>query len=108
MPSLNTVHFLTWPTAETYLCGADAVGRRNTARDTNHWNTSCVKCLTKRTPSHRRRPSKQTIAKHQMPRRDKPAGHLFSRTEDCGWILGVLRPVEYCAMGCAASGIFVV
>jgi hypothetical protein len=45
MPSLNTVHFLTWPTAETYLCGADAVGRRNTARDTDHWNTSCVKCL---------------------------------------------------------------
>jgi hypothetical protein len=45
MPSLNTVHFLTWPTAETYLCGADAVGRRNTARDTDHGNTSCVKCL---------------------------------------------------------------
>jgi hypothetical protein len=45
MPSSNIVHFLTWPTAEEYLCGADAVGRRNTARDTDHWNTSCVPCM---------------------------------------------------------------
>lgn len=45
MPSLNTVHFLTWPTAGEYLCGADAVGRRSTSRDTDHWQTSCVNCL---------------------------------------------------------------
>lgn len=45
MPSLNTVHFLTWPTAEEYACGADAVGRRNTARDTDEKQTNCVDCL---------------------------------------------------------------
>lgn len=39
------VHYLTWPTSATYLCGADAVGRRSTERDTDHWNTTCTDCL---------------------------------------------------------------
>ena len=45
MLSQNTVHFLTWPTAGEYACGADAVGRRNTARDTDEKQTTCVNCL---------------------------------------------------------------
>lgn len=44
------VHFLSWTTSSTYLCGADAVGRRNTARDTDHWNTTCIPCMDH--PSH--------------------------------------------------------
>jgi hypothetical protein len=41
----GAVHYLTWPTSATYLCGADAVGRRSTQRDTDHWNTTCTGCL---------------------------------------------------------------
>lgn len=48
--SVGAVHFLTWLTSSTFLCGADAVGRRNTTRDTDHWNTSCVPCMDH--PSH--------------------------------------------------------
>jgi hypothetical protein len=44
MPS-NIVHFLTWGSAESYACGADAVGRRNTARDTDEKQTTCGGCL---------------------------------------------------------------
>jgi hypothetical protein len=44
MPSSKIVHFLTWRTAGTYLCGADAVGRRNTARDTDPEQTTCGGC----------------------------------------------------------------
>lgn len=42
---VGPVHYLTWPTSSTYLCGADAVGRRSTERDTDHWNTTCTDCL---------------------------------------------------------------
>ena len=45
MPSLNIVHFLTYGAAESYACGADAVGRRSTARDTDPEQTTCVDCL---------------------------------------------------------------
>lgn len=44
-PSVGAVHYLAWPTSSTYLCDADAVGRRNTARDTAPQNTTCPKCL---------------------------------------------------------------
>lgn len=48
MPSLNTVHFLTHGLAESYACGADAVGRRNTGRDTDPGQTTCADCLAHR------------------------------------------------------------
>ncbi|MGY4541160.1 hypothetical protein ACVWY0_001069 [Arthrobacter sp. UYNi723] len=51
------VHHLTWPTSSTYLCGADAVGRRSTERDTDHWNTTCSNCL-----NHRMHPFAQEAA----------------------------------------------
>lgn len=42
---LGIIHYLHWPTASTYPCGANAVGRRNTAVDTKAANTSCAHCL---------------------------------------------------------------
>lgn len=42
---VGPVHYLIWPTSSTYLCGAEAVGRRSTERDTDHWNTTCTDCL---------------------------------------------------------------
>jgi hypothetical protein len=45
MPSQNTVQFLTYGAAESYACGADALGRRNTARDTDPGQTTCMGCL---------------------------------------------------------------
>lgn len=42
---LAIIHFLTYPTSSTYLCGADAVGRRNTRVDPDPANTSCAACL---------------------------------------------------------------
>lgn len=43
--SVGAVHYLAWPTSSTYLCDADAVGRRNTLRDTGPQNTTCPECL---------------------------------------------------------------
>lgn len=42
---LGITHYLHWPTASTYLCGANAVGRRRTDVDTKAVNTSCAPCL---------------------------------------------------------------
>lgn len=42
---LAIIHFLNYPTASTYLCGTDAVGRRSTRRDGDPANTSCAACL---------------------------------------------------------------
>lgn len=41
----GTAHYLTWPTAETYACGANAVGRRNTRTDTDIHLTTCAPCI---------------------------------------------------------------
>lgn len=37
-------HFLTWPTSSTAVCGADVVGQRNSARDTDPEQTTCQRC----------------------------------------------------------------
>lgn len=42
----GTTHYLTWPTAESYACGANAVGRRNTRTDTDRTQTTCEQCTT--------------------------------------------------------------
>lgn len=42
---MHIIHFLHWPTSSTYLCGADAVGRRSTRRDGDPENTTCARCL---------------------------------------------------------------
>lgn len=39
------VHFLPYPTSETFHCNADAVGRRNIQIQTNPDNTTCARCL---------------------------------------------------------------
>lgn len=44
-PAIHMIHFLTYPTASTFICGADAVGRRNTRVQTNSENTTCARCL---------------------------------------------------------------
>lgn len=38
-------HFLPYPTSSTFICGADAVGRRNTRTQTKVENTTCRRCL---------------------------------------------------------------
>lgn len=40
----SSTHYLTWPTANSYACGANAVGRRNTSRDTDPKQTTCIHC----------------------------------------------------------------
>lgn len=42
--TVGAQHFLTWGTSETYLCGANAVGRRNTRVDTDRTKTTCRQC----------------------------------------------------------------
>ena len=37
-------HFIGYPTNSSYLCGADAVGRRNTRTDTDPSLTTCRAC----------------------------------------------------------------
>ena len=37
-------HYMTWPTADTAVCGADMTGRRNSALDTNTGATTCYRC----------------------------------------------------------------
>lgn len=37
-------HFTTWAASESFICGADAVGRRNSAADTNPLLTTCREC----------------------------------------------------------------
>lgn len=37
-------HYMTWPTADTAVCGADMTGRRNSALDTNTGATECFRC----------------------------------------------------------------
>jgi hypothetical protein len=37
-------HYMTWATAETAVCGANMVGRRNSAKDTNTGATTCRRC----------------------------------------------------------------
>jgi hypothetical protein len=38
-------HYLAHPLSESYVCGADAVGRRNTRTDTDVSLTTCRQCL---------------------------------------------------------------
>lgn len=45
LQELKMEHFLPFPTASTFHCGADAVGRRNTRTQTNPDNTTCSRCL---------------------------------------------------------------
>lgn len=37
-------HFIGYPTNSSYLCGADAIGRRNTRTDTDTTLTTCRAC----------------------------------------------------------------
>lgn len=37
-------HYMTWATAETAVCGAYMVGRRNSSSDTNTGATTCPEC----------------------------------------------------------------
>lgn len=37
-------HYMTWPTANTAVCGADMTGQRNSATDCNTGATTCPRC----------------------------------------------------------------
>ena len=37
-------HFIGYPTNSSYVCGADAIGRRNTRTDTDPALTTCRAC----------------------------------------------------------------
>jgi hypothetical protein len=37
-------HFTTWSASSTFVCGADAVGRRNSRNDVNPTLTECYAC----------------------------------------------------------------
>lgn len=38
-------HFTTYGAAETFACGADAVGQRNTRLDEDPTQTTCTRCM---------------------------------------------------------------
>ena len=44
------IHYLTDGRSSSYVCGANAVGRRNTRTDCDENQTSCTRCLN--SPAH--------------------------------------------------------
>lgn len=38
-------HFITHPLETVFACGADAVGRRNSAKDSDPLDTTCQSCM---------------------------------------------------------------
>lgn len=47
-PAVSAVgaqHFSPWGTSESFICGANAVGRRNSGRDLDRSLTTCPACL---------------------------------------------------------------
>lgn len=58
-------HFIGYPTNSSYLCGKDAIGRRNTRTDTNPALTTCRACKTSPISSPKQQPS--TTNPHEGP-----------------------------------------
>lgn len=43
--SIGAQHFSPWGTSESFICGANAVGRRNSGLDLDRSKTTCRECL---------------------------------------------------------------